>query len=111
MDKKNTVIGVLLLAAAFVIIYLTPKPQPPASKPVAPAAATTSAASANPASTATNPVSAGVDAAAARTVRDPASATITTLANDYVAVNFSDLGGAIRDVALKKYPREQGKPD
>jgi YidC/Oxa1 family membrane protein insertase len=31
-------------------------------------------------------------------------ASVTTLSNSFVEVNFTDAGGAIRDVAFKKYP-------
>ena len=36
MDKKNTVIGTLLIVGALVAIYFSPKPTPPAPKPVTP---------------------------------------------------------------------------
>lgn len=31
--------------------------------------------------------------------------------NDYVAVHFTDFGGAVRDIALKKYPAKLGQTD
>jgi YidC/Oxa1 family membrane protein insertase len=33
MDKKNTTIGVLLLLAAFAVIYFAPRSAPPATQP------------------------------------------------------------------------------
>ena len=41
----------------------------------------------------------------------PADAIITTLANDFLEVRFTDYGGAIRDVAYKKYAAVQGRPE
>ncbi len=117
MDKKNTVIGVALLIAAFASIYLTGKFSPP--PPVAPAptvtaptvaapSATAPAASANqPAAlSATNPANAAFTAVSA----DASGAKITTLENEFIRVGFTNLGGAISDVALKKFPVEIGSP-
>jgi YidC/Oxa1 family membrane protein insertase len=36
---------------------------------------------------------------------------VTRLGNSFVEVSFTDFGGAIRDVAFKKYPASQGRPD
>ncbi|MSU23771.1 MAG: membrane protein insertase YidC [Opitutus sp.] len=111
MDKKNTFIGVLLLVAAFALVYLGPKPERPAA--IAPAPVTTAASSSAmtapgaPASTASAPGPLANPSFAAA-VKDAAAATVTTLANDFVEVRFSDFGGAIREVALKKYPTELG---
>jgi YidC/Oxa1 family membrane protein insertase len=35
----------------------------------------------------------------------------TVLANEFVAVRLTDFGGAIQDVAFKKYPATQGSPE
>ena len=111
MDKQNTTIGVLLLIAAFASAYfMRPAPtlQTTTATPAvvtAPATATsTMAPSAVPALAApATPVAAANDAAFAAIVGDNAKATVTTLANDYVELRFTDFGGAIRDVAFKKY--------
>jgi YidC/Oxa1 family membrane protein insertase len=120
MDKKNTVLGVLLLAAAFLALYLTPKPAPLPPKPAtvtAPTATSTSPtttatgapASANPSSApATSSPSPGTFATIAQ---ETASAKVITLANDFIEVHFTNFGGAIRDVALKQYPAVQDKPE
>ena len=129
MDKKNTVIGVLLIAGAFVALYLSPKPTPPAPKPIATQAATPVAGSPG---TANATLPAAVAAAAPGTpsaaINTPAFAAIasnvtgenvTRLSNDFVEVTFTDLGGAVRDVAFKKrdqkdrlvYPSELGSKD
>ena len=42
---------------------------------------------------------------------DQTGATVTRLENSFVAVNFTDSGGAIRNVAFKKYPAVQGASD
>src|ERR1017187_9417907 len=42
---------------------------------------------------------------------DPAGAAVTKLGNSFVEVGFPDFGGAIREVALKKYPAALGRPD
>ena len=126
MDKKNTVIGALLIAAAFVAIYFSPKPVPP--PPAAPIAAPAPAATPATAGTAVERASATnaptapaapvnpTNAAFAAVASDAAGATITTLANDFIAVNFTDFGGAVRDVAFRirdtrdhlVYPAELG---
>ena len=115
MDKKNTVIGVLLIAAAFVAIYFSPKPVPP--PPVAPAVQAAAApaavatspggsapASASPAVAAPAP-SNPTNAAFVAVSGDAANVTLTTLANNFIAVRFTDFGGAIRDVAYT--PRDR----
>lgn len=108
MDKKNTTIGVLLLVTAFASFYFTaPKPQPeaPAAAPTATAPAATTADGQPVATTAVNavPAPAAQNATFAALVADNADATVTTLANDYVELRLTDFGGAIRDVAFKKY--------
>jgi YidC/Oxa1 family membrane protein insertase len=42
---------------------------------------------------------------------DLKGATVTKLGNSFVTVTFTDSGGAIRDVAFKKYPAVQGESD
>ncbi|MFA6289097.1 MAG: membrane protein insertase YidC [Opitutaceae bacterium] len=121
MDKKNTTIGVLLLILAFGSLYYTSKnaPQP---VPAPAAAATTSAqtpssapaatAAGQPdAATAINAVPAATPAntpAFAALVSDNAHATTTTLANDYLELRLTDFGGAINNVAFKKYAETPG---
>ena len=127
MDKKNTVIGVLLIAAAFVFMFMQPKAPPPAPKPAPAQVAAPTVSSA-----ATPTVPAAVSAAAPSTpsaaintpafaaiASDATGANVVSLANDFVEVSFTDLGGAVRDVAFKKrdqkgrlvYPAEFGSKD
>ena len=41
---------------------------------------------------------------------DAPAAAVTTLENDYITVHFTNFGGAIRDIALRKFPAELGHP-
>ena len=119
MDKKNTFLGAIFIVAAFASLYLGqrlfPRPatalavreavaQQQAANPAAPAPAGTTL----PAASAT---SGGPEAAFAATSVENAGAKVTTLENDFIAVRFTDFGGAISDVALKKYPAAQNRPD
>lgn len=107
MDKKNTTIGVLLLLGAFALIYFTPRPTPPPPAPASAAPATTNGTSATPAAPGLAPsASTAVNTAFAAINRDSAEATVTSLANDFIEARFTDSGGALLEVALKKYPAE-----
>ena len=112
MDKKNTLIGALLLIAAFASLYLGSRLSPPSARPpqISQPASRPADASA-PANPATQPPPVmPADAAFAAVAKDNAGARLTTLANDYVEVNLTDFGGAILDVAFKKYSAELDKP-
>jgi YidC/Oxa1 family membrane protein insertase len=105
MDKKNTVIGVALIAAAIAYMFWMQQSAPPAPLPsAAPAAPATAA----PATAASTSASAAVAAPAVNTAfasarADAAGSTVTTLSNSFVEIRFTDSGGAIRDIALKKH--------
>src|SRR5580658_4852325 len=115
VDKKNTFIGAALFIAAFIVLIYSNKyaPKRPApaeiqhevSKQIASEAAAAPAAAAAPeAQTAlAEPTFTTAEA-------DQSSATVTTLGNSFVEVNFTDAGGSIRDVAFKKYPAIQDQP-
>ncbi len=116
MDKKHLIIGVGLIGAAFASLYvgqqLAPQPPPrPAAvrhevaKQAAAAGAEANAPTA-PAFTANAP-----QANFAAATGDNVAAQVTTLENDFIRVRFTDFGGAIRDIALKKYPAAQDRPD
>ncbi|HSI08606.1 MAG: YidC/Oxa1 family insertase periplasmic-domain containing protein, partial [Rariglobus sp.] len=120
MDKKNTIIGVLLLLVALASFYFTaPKPQPAATPATATAPAVTADGQPVPATSSTAPVAtlstptvpAVPNATFAAVASDSAEATLTTLSNDYVELRLTDFGGAIRDVAFKKYNAVQGQPE
>ena len=110
MDKKNTTIGVVLLLAAFAVIYFAPRSAPPANHPpggekVAPA--TSTAPGVPPTSLPGSakdapPPTAAVNAAFAAVNAESAGAQITILKNDFIEARFTDSGGALREVALTK---------
>ncbi|MFA5056562.1 MAG: YidC/Oxa1 family insertase periplasmic-domain containing protein [Opitutaceae bacterium] len=112
MDKKNTLIGALLLLAAFASLYLGSRLSPPAPRAPeigrSPDLPHVTSAPANPA--ALPPPVMPSDATFAAIAKDSTEATVTTLFNDFVEVHLTDFGGAIRDVAFRKYDAELGKP-
>jgi YidC/Oxa1 family membrane protein insertase len=109
MDKKNTTIGVLLLIGAFAFAFLgpklspskTPQPVPTTNTPAvaAGAAAPAAVAAAIPAGT----PSPAPETAFAAVATDTATASLLTLENDFVAVHLTNFGGAVHDVAFKRY--------
>jgi YidC/Oxa1 family membrane protein insertase len=103
VDKKNTFIGVLFIALAMVSIFIGQhySQQAPEVRPQAPR----QIASAPPA------LSGNPEPAFTAATEDRAGATVTTLENSFIQVRFTDLGGAIRNVALKKYPETQDQPE
>jgi YidC/Oxa1 family membrane protein insertase len=111
MDKKNTTIGVLLLAAALASMYFSAKyaPKAPAPLPVShtPAPAAESAQptfqSATPGVTAT-PANSPVSGAALGT------AETVTLSNDVMVLSLTNHGGAIDTVALKAHRAYHDQP-
>jgi YidC/Oxa1 family membrane protein insertase len=124
MDKKNTTIGVLLLLAAFAVIYFAPRSAPPPGQsgsektPPAGTAIVPPTSLPGPAKNSPPPASA-VNAAFAAVNADSADAVVTTLRNEYIEARFTDSGGALRDVALIKrdekgrliYPDKLGSND
>lgn len=115
MDKKNALIGFSILALALALMHFggsrsakpqnVPNYQPPPTAPVtATNQAPSAAASALPATSPSN-------AAFAALSQSNADEKIATLENEYVTIEFTDFGGAIRDVALKKYPATKADPD
>jgi YidC/Oxa1 family membrane protein insertase len=116
MDKKNTTIGVLLILAAFSSLYLGNRFAPTHSaQPVpsvnTPAVAATTANTATPAGpvASTAPATYGT-AEFSTAVKDVETASTVTLQNEFVAVTLTNFGGAVRDVAFKKYPAVKGEP-
>ena len=96
MDKKNTTIGVLLLAAALASLYLGSKlapPPPPAPAAVQATAANPLASNQAATSASTSIATSPSDATFAAVAKDSDGAQITTLANDYIEVHFTDFGG------------------
>jgi YidC/Oxa1 family membrane protein insertase len=109
MDKKNTVIGVLLLVAAMVSFYLSarlaPQPPPPPAHPeqiVTPSTATQPGATAGQA-TATAPATAPLPSTT------PPEFAI--LSNELINVRFTTAGGAIQSVELKRHKASHDRPE
>jgi YidC/Oxa1 family membrane protein insertase len=109
MDKKNTTIGVLLLLAAFAVIYFAPRSAPPAREPSGEKVPPSTAGGPAVAPTAlpgprrdAPPPESAVNAAFAAVNTESAEAAVTTLRNDYIEARFTDSGGALREVALIK---------
>ncbi|MEO6992584.1 MAG: YidC/Oxa1 family insertase periplasmic-domain containing protein [Lacunisphaera sp.] len=110
MDKKNTIIGGLFLVAAMASFYISSRVTPPApSRPplVAPTAPLLGKNEAQP----VTPVHTPSDATLVASKMPAAGpADFVTLSNDFIEVKFTDHGGAIDSVSLKKYPAVQGQP-
>lgn len=109
MDKKNTVIGVLFLVAAFSTLIIGQRfaPPPPPAPEVAPAQAPmpTAANQASPAASAA--ISSPPDAEFASLAAANADERIATLDNGFVRVDFTNFGGAIADVAFAQYAAQR----
>ncbi len=105
MDKKNLTIGVLLLAAAFGIMFFGPRsPQTQAVPAANPAATQTTAAGPKPATILSGtPVTPTLSAV---TTND-SGADDPVLENSFVRVHFTANGGAVRDIAF--VARESGR--
>jgi YidC/Oxa1 family membrane protein insertase len=115
MDKKNLVLGSIFLICGFGLLYVLPKQHPQVQPPPAsaPATGTATAPSAAPAPGAT--LSAGAPAAPMTTefaalTKEGTDAKVVTLTNDFIEARFTDAGGAILDIAFRKYPAVQGQP-
>ncbi len=121
MDKKNTFIGTLLFIAAFgVLIYsqkYAPKHPAPAeiqrevSKEIASNPQPASAAGTQGTALAPALQASSGEPAFTTAQTEQSGAAVTQLSNGFVEVNFTDAGGAIRDVAFKKYPAALHRPD
>jgi YidC/Oxa1 family membrane protein insertase len=116
MDKKNTVIGVLLLVAAFALMYFGAKttPRPPAApelaKPVTTGTAGTNNQAPGPVTSSLPQTGPGNAEFAALATMD-SSAKVVRLSNDYIEARFVDFGGSIESVALKRYAAHKDSPE
>ena len=111
MDKKNTVIGVLLLLAAMASFYFSARYAPP--QPVRPPGSTATSGSPlakNEAPAAGPAVSPNDTVLSAPKAAATTPAEYVTLANDFIEVQLTNHGGAIDHIGLKKHPAEKGKP-
>ena len=115
MDKKNMIIGVALLIAAFASMMLTPTAAPPPAAP-APATATQSAPAttapattttySDPNTTAPRPPSRTTEISAIK--KNAVGAKVDLLANNFVEIRLSNYGGAVKEVALRKFAETLG---
>lgn len=113
MDKKNLTIGILFIVAAFATLIIGARLQPPPQPlPVAPAPI---GADGQPApaveGTAPGTTLSAPSSALAALVANRTDAEVTILANEFVTVRLTDFGGAIQDVAFRKYPVAQDSPE
>ncbi len=110
MDKKNTVIGVLLLVAAMASFYISSRYAPPAARP---AITTTSSGSplAKNEAPPSGPATMVGDASFSAPAKSTAPAENLTLSNGYIAVKFTNAGGAIDSIALEKHKAALGHDD
>lgn len=120
MDKKNLTLGIAFIVAAFATLILGQRfsPQPAAPAPAAAQSAPAAGSPALPESTLSTP--AGALAANSFAPAQPVASTLfaaltderkdaitTVLANDFIEVRLTDFGGAIANVAFKKYDANQ----
>jgi YidC/Oxa1 family membrane protein insertase len=110
MDKKNLIIGVALLLAAFVSMYFSSQSVPP--RPVAPTqtapTATGTAPLTSTGTTGTITPSIAPPTEITALAKGPEGAQVDLLVNNYVEVRLSNFGGAIREVALRKFEESLG---
>lgn len=125
MDKKNLTLGIVFIVAAFATLIIGSRMQPaPAPAPAVAAPSATPAGATEPGATgASTPVAAPMaqelspaaeqvsNATFAALTEARADANATLLANEYITVRLTDFGGAIQDVAFKKYPATQDGPE
>jgi YidC/Oxa1 family membrane protein insertase len=104
VDKRNVFLGSLFVVAAAICFYVSTRYYPPQANPAAVHAATP----APVAVSGTMPDVAASPSEFAAAVTEHAGATVTKLQNSFIEVNFTDFGGAIRDVALEKFPATLG---
>lgn len=110
MDKKNTVIGVLLLVAAMASFYVSAKYAPAPATPAIPSTSPGSPIAQNEAPP-VGPARGVTDAVFSAPEKSSAPAEYRTLENDFVTVRFTTAGGAIDHVELKKHPALLGQTE
>lgn len=108
MDKKNTIIGVLLLAAAMFFMYDSSKKEAAAEKYARQARAEQTA---KAAATQIAPKSDNPTAVKSADKTPAAPEKIFSLENDKIRINFTNKGGAIKNVELRAYVKTQGSKD
>lgn len=110
MDKKNTFLGALLFIVAFLVLLYGQKHSQQTPQPAAVRQAVSQQVAAAPSAAVGQPALS--DEPTFATARaDRTGAVVTRLENGFVSVAFTDAGGAILDVAFKKYPADLGQSD
>jgi YidC/Oxa1 family membrane protein insertase len=114
MDKKNFTIGALLVIGALASFYFSARLAPPPSlKPPAEQMVPGSSPAGTPAGAPTPAIPGQVPAATAMASSPAVAGTpaeYVTLANEFVEIRFTNRGGAIDRVGLKKYRAGQNQP-
>jgi len=110
VDKKNTLFGTLLFVAAFGVLIYSQKyaPQRPTPSQVRKEVTKEIGSEPSPAAAAGNP---SYEPAFTTAQAADTGASVTRLSNGFVDVSFTDAGGAILDVAFKRYPAALNRPD
>ncbi len=110
MDKKNTIIGVSLLIAAFAVMFLGPKPQPtpPAAPPPATYDGSPATTQPSPAPLAGSPIGSPIVPEANV---EKLGETLAYLENEFIRVTFTNYGGAIKEIALLQQKRTLDSED
>ena len=109
MDKKNTFLGAFLFIAAFLVLMFGQKysRQPPTPAEIRKEVSKEIATEGPKA-----PVAAPSDQPTFATAQaDQTGSTATKIGNSFIEVSFTNFGGAIRDVAFKKYPAVRNQPE
>ena len=117
MDKKNTLIGVLFLVAAFALIPVMNRNQQPPPSPEGPAPSTEypppAGSEATPAQHSPGPEQVGhgpeglVEPTSEIAETDAAPEALYYLENDLIEVVFTNRGGGIKKVAMKAYEADK----
>tara|TARA_Y100000588_G_scaffold59994_1_gene58915 strand:+ start:638 stop:2482 length:1845 start_codon:yes stop_codon:yes gene_type:complete len=124
MDKKNTILGILCLVAAFAIIPMMNKPpeqapsqdHPAQVESLAPATSESASPQIAPATQesgllADTAVEAAEEIANLEVTIEATVEELTYLENELVQVVFTNLGGGIKKVALNEYPARKDSED
>ena len=117
MDKKNTLLGVLFLLAAFAVMALMNKnasqSEPPSvtDSPASEAAPPAERFTSSPQPVGREPEVAEAVVAKAIEVTEEVIEELSYLENDLIEVIFTNQGGAIKKVSMKEYDAEKGSQD
>ena len=109
MDKKNTIIGVILLLAAMYFMYDSSTKEAAAEKYARAARAEQTAKLSAPQEKSTPAIQAQKQSPFAPDENIPEK--IVSLENDKMRINFTNKGAAIKNVELREYPKSQGSKE